>query len=360
MSPRKPSQGSADWTAAITIAAAGAVGVETLSVVILSDGGLPADLPSVPGTVRFISVGESGRNVAISALATSALPDQPPQLFARLSNYGDEDADVILDGRLNGSSVIDWAYRYTVPARGEIDIFDIELPADFDTLTTTLTLPGGSIGADFLALDNMAHTVHDRSGVGRVLLATGDNLFLRQIFRSLRGVELYEIEPGARLPQEPFDLYVLDGWVPDPLPEGDLLLVNPPVGTSFFNVGAPETAPGAGRPRPPRALRNLGAFLNGVNMLEAARWRPDRGRRRCCAPGACGRRRGEVDQRQSRFGLRRALYQHRPRAATGLWPILIAELSSAWFSPAARARPGRFGQAGAPVRGADRGTPTQR
>ena len=103
--------------------------------------------------MRFFSVGESSRNVAITALATSALPDQPPQLFARLSNYGDQDAVVILDGRLNGSSVIDWAYRYTIPARGEIDLFDIELPPDFDTLTTSLTLPSGSGEADYLALD---------------------------------------------------------------------------------------------------------------------------------------------------------------------------------------------------------------
>src|SRR5690606_10473477 len=188
----EPSSASANWHAALTLAAAGAVGVDTLNVVILSDGGLPDDLPPIPGNVQFVPVGESNRNVAITALATSALPDQPPQLFARLSNYGDRDTDVILDGRLNSSSVIDWAFRYTIPARSEIDLFDIELPPDFDTLTTTLTLPSASREADHLALDNVAHTVRDRSGVGRVLLATENNLFLRQVFRSLRGVELFE------------------------------------------------------------------------------------------------------------------------------------------------------------------------
>lgn len=329
----QPSQGSADWAAALTLAAAGGVGVETLSVVILSDGGLPADLPPVPGTVRFVSVGESGRNVAISALATSALPDQPPQLFARLSNYGDEDTEVILDGRLNGRSVIEWAYRYTVPARGAIDIYDIELPADFDTLTTTLTLPGGSAGADFLALDNTAHTVRDRSGVGRVLLATDGNLFLRQIFRSLRGVELYEIQPGARLPQEAFDLYVLDGWMPDPLPDGDLLLVNPPVGASFFNIGVPETAPGPLTATTDPRVRNLGAFLNAVNLLqmrslEAGSWATPL-LRAGSLPVAVA---GEVDQRQVAILAFDARYPNTDLVLQPAWPILIAELS-AWFSP---------------------------
>jgi len=90
----QPSDVSADWFAAMTLAAAGAVGVDELKVVIVTDGGLPADLPSVPGDVRFVSVGEESSNLAISALATSALPGRPSQLFARISNYGDTETDV--------------------------------------------------------------------------------------------------------------------------------------------------------------------------------------------------------------------------------------------------------------------------
>jgi len=329
----EPTGASADWHAALTLAAAGAVGVDTLNVVILSDGGLPDGLPPIPGKVRFVSVGESSRNVAITALATSALPDQPPQLFARLSNYGDEDAVVILDGRLNGSGVIDWAYRYTIPARGEIDLFDIELPPDFDTLTTSLTLPSGSGETDYLALDNVAYTVRDRSGVGRVLLATEDNLFLRQVFRSLRGVELFEMEPGGSLPQEPFDLYVFDGWIPDTLPDGDLLLVNPPVSTDFFAVGAPiEATERLSATADPR-VRNLGGFLNAVNLLEirplsSIVWATPL-LRVGSAPVAVA---GEVGQRQVAILAFDARYPNTDLVLQPAWPILIAELS-AWFSP---------------------------
>lgn len=329
----EPSGSSADWHAALTLAAAGAVGVDTLSVVILSDGGLPGNLPPIPGTVRYVPVGESGRNVAITALATSALPDQPPQLFARLSNYGDQDVDVILDGRLNGSSVIDWAFRYTVPANGDIDLFDIELPPDFETLTTTLTLPSASREADYLALDNVAHTVRDRSGVGRVLLAADDNLFLRQVFRSLRGVELFEIEPGSALPRDPFDLYVFDGWVPDPLPDGDLLLVNPPVSTEFYTIGAPVDATADLAATADPRVRNLGPFLNASNLLQ---YRPLE-----VGPWATPLLRigtqpvvvaGEVDGRQVAIVAFDARYPNTDLVLQPAWPILIAELS-AWFSP---------------------------
>jgi len=329
----EPSSASANWHAALTLAAAGAVGVDTLNVVILSDGGLPDDLPPIPGNVQFVPVGESSRNVAITALATSALPDQPPQLFARLSNYGDRDTDVILDGRLNSSSVIDWAFRYTIPARSEIDLFDIELPPDFDTLTTTLTLPSASREADHLALDNVAHTVRDRSGVGRVLLATENNLFLRQVFRSLRGVELFEIEPGSALPSEPFDLYVLDSWLPDPLPDGDLLLVNPPVGAAFFSIGAQvEATERLSATADPR-VRNLGGFLNAVNLLQM---RPLSGvgwatplLRVGSTPVAVA---GEIEERQVAILSFDARYPNTDLVLQPAWPILIAELS-AWFSP---------------------------
>ncbi len=142
----QPGDVSADWFAAMTLAAAGAAGVSELNVVIVSDGGLPPDLPSVPGTVRFVPVGKSGDNLAISALATSSLPGSTPQLFTRITNYGATDTDVILDVRVDSSSVIYTARRYTVPAGSYVDVFDLALPDAFDTLTAELTLPANSCG----------------------------------------------------------------------------------------------------------------------------------------------------------------------------------------------------------------------
>ena len=197
---------SADWFAAMTLAAAGAVGVDDLNIVIVTDGGLPSDLPPVPGNVRFVPVGRSSSNLAISALATSALPGRAPQLFARITNYGDMDTDVIMDIRLDGSDVIYTAHRYTVPAQAHVDISDVELPETFNTLTARLTMPGSAAVPDYLDVDNVAYAVRDRSGAGRVLLITADNLFLEQIFRSLRGVELYQITPADNLPTGSYDL----------------------------------------------------------------------------------------------------------------------------------------------------------
>lgn len=329
-----PGDAGADWLAALTLAAAGAVGVSELKVVIVSDGGLPADLPPVPGDVRYVPVGAEAGNLAISALATDSLPGRPPQLFARISNYGDQDTEVILDVRLDGSDVLYTARRYAVPARGYVDIFDIELPPDFETLAAHLTMPARAAGRDYLLADNRAYAVRDRGGAGRVLLVTGGNLFLEQIFRSLRGVELFKMAPAGALPAEPFDLVVLDGVLPADLPDADLLLINPPTGAAFFQVGAERAQVGtvAVHPADPRT-RNLAVYMETVRValfreLSGTAWATTL----ASVDGFPLVVAGEVGARQVAILPFDARYPNTDMVLQPAWPILIAELA-AWFSP---------------------------
>lgn len=330
----EPGDVSADWDAALTLAAAGAVGVDELQVVIIGDGGLPPDLPPVPGDVRFVPVGESDSNLAITALATSSLPGRDPQLFARINNYSSVDTDVIFDGRINGSEVISWAYRYTIPARGYVDIFDITLPPDFETLTAHITLPGSASLEDELALDDAAYTVRDRSGAGRVLLVTADNLFLQQVLRSLRGVTLFQITPEQGLPQQDFDLYVFDGWLPDTLPDGDLLIINPPSGAEFFDLGAPVQSPGAITARvEDERTRNVGPYLSEVDLREYRRVTgADWGAPLLYADDEPIVLAGEIDDRQVVLMPFDVRYPNTDLVLQPAWPILMAELA-AWYSP---------------------------
>ena len=64
-----PTQGSADWQAAFAVAAGAAHGSQSSTTVIVSDGGLPeSGLPALPGEVRYVPVGSTDNNVAITAL----------------------------------------------------------------------------------------------------------------------------------------------------------------------------------------------------------------------------------------------------------------------------------------------------
>lgn len=237
----QPSLASADWSAALTLAAAGAAGTEDFNIVLISDGGLgeAATLPAIPGDVELIPVGQSSNNVAITALATRALAGQPPELFAQVTNYGGQDADVVFDLRVDGELFT--AERYTVPAGGTLPIVSSALPADFGTLQAGLTIPAESAQTDALAADNRAWAVASGGSARRVLLMSPGNYFIEQVLRSLPSVELVVGDPERGLPNNPFDLYIFDRWLPPSLPDADMLIVDPPASTPLFAVGAPST-----------------------------------------------------------------------------------------------------------------------
>ena len=337
----RPGEVSADWVSAMTLAAAGAKGVDELKVVIVSDGGLPPDLPDVPGDVRFVPVGDDASNVAVSALATAAIPGMTPQLFIRLSNYGTVDTDVILDGRLNGSDTVAWARRYTVPAQGHVDIFDIELPDSFESLRTELTMPVNAAMPDHLPADNVAYTVRDRSGIGRVLLVTDDNVFLRNVFRSLRGVDLLQSTPDNYLPQDDVDLVVFDGWLPDELPAGDLLIVDPPRRTAFFGLGETVGLGPNGRLSIPLEaegdprVQHLGYYIETVGLLLELRelteidWATTLVAMNDTYPVVVT---GEIGSQQIAIMPFDVGLSNTDLVLQPAWPILVAELVS-WFSP---------------------------
>lgn len=216
----------ADWQAALSLAA-GSGDADDHTIVIISDGGLPDDagLPGVDADVRYIPVGLASDNVAIAALATRALPGQPPQLYARLTNYGPSEARVVLTLHVDGERFA--AENQVIPANSSLPIVSSALPANFETLRATLTQSVNAIAPDYLALDDAAYAVAGETRPRRVLLMTSGNLFLEQALRSLPGLEVVRATGDVSLPPN-YDLYILENRLPDVLPDGDLFLINPP------------------------------------------------------------------------------------------------------------------------------------
>jgi hypothetical protein len=239
-----PSLASADWAAALTLAAAGAAGAEDFNIVLVSDGGLgdAASLPAIPGQVQLVPVGQSGDNVAITALATRALAGQAPELFAQVTNYGSRDAEVVFDLRVDGDLFT--AERYTVAAGQSLPLVSSALPAAFSVLQAGLTIPAESSVPDALDADNHAWAVASNTSARRVLLMSPGNYFIEQVLRSLPAVDLVVGDVERGLPNNPFDLYIFDRWLPPALPNADMLFIDPPASTPLFAVGEPSTATG--------------------------------------------------------------------------------------------------------------------
>ncbi len=330
----QPSHAEADWVAALTLASADAIDKTDFNMVIIGDGGLgdASGLPGVPGEVRYIPIGRSDNNLAITALATRALPGQPPELFAQIANYGAQDADVIFDLRVDGQLFS--ADRYTIPAQTSLPIVSAALPEGFVILQAGLTLPADSAVPDFLVDDNIAWAVSSGSGLRRALLMTEGNLFLEQVLRSLPSVQAFKGDVTRPLPNQQYDLYILDGWLPTDgvLPDADLLLINPPRSTALFTLGAETEHTGD-----IQVLRNDPRMtfvdFGDVNILK---FRPvaggDWADELVTAEGGALLLAGEIDGRQVVIITFDIHDSDLPLQIT--WPVLMSNLVE-WFNPRA-------------------------
>lgn len=227
----QPTTATPNWEAALALAAGAAQGFRDGRIVIVSDGGLPADLPPLPTTPVYLPVGESGENLAISALATRAT-EAGPQLFASVANEGALDRQALFSLSLDG--LLYDSRRISVPAGGSATL-TWDLPEGTEAVVAHLSDHEG----DKLALDDVAYAVHEGGVTNRALLVTEGNLFLEQVFGVLPGVEAFKIGPDSALSAEEFDLVVFDGVpLPNPLPPTDMLIIDPPAGDSagFLNV----------------------------------------------------------------------------------------------------------------------------
>lgn len=256
LSQAAPSKGEADWQAAFALAGGAVSAGRTeadAAVVILSDGGLPEGLPPLPAEVRYVPIGISGDNLAVDALAVRPSGSNA-ELFALISNYGQNDREAVLslyaDDELIQSELI------RIPAGESENVIVSDLPDRQVNYRAQLINPvEGNQPLDVFPLDDTAFAAYHPPASRRVLLVTdsaGGNIYLEQVLASLPGISPYRSLPGEdgsiRIPEDPFDVYVFDGLLPEELPVGDYLLINPPenplfeVGGTFTNTAEIQVA----------------------------------------------------------------------------------------------------------------------
>lgn len=226
----------ADWPAAAVLAAAGAQQARQATIVILSDGGLPDDLPPLPGQVRYVMVGSSAENRAITALAV-----REDQAFIRIANMGTQPAETLVQIEVDG--LLYDARTLALEPRGSASIVLDDLPPDATILRVALA------GEDPLALDDVAWAVRVPAAQQTALLVTTGNLFLERALDLAPNLDLVTIHVSQTAtvtqivpPVTPPALTVFDGVLPTVLPEtGSLLLVDPPASTPLLTVGGTMT-----------------------------------------------------------------------------------------------------------------------
>jgi len=220
----EPDPAPAGWPAALALASGAAQGFRDARIVVVSDGGLPDDLPPLPAEAVYVPIGRAGENLALSALATRSAADGP-RLFLSVTNTGAGEQEALVSLDLNGT-LYD-SRRVAVPA-GQARNLTWNLPQETATVSARLSQQT----ADTFSLDDRAWAVHEGGVSNRALLVTPGNIFLEQAYSVLPGIETFKVSPDTDLlageEADSFDLFIFDGVaLPETRPAGDMLIINP-------------------------------------------------------------------------------------------------------------------------------------
>jgi Ca-activated chloride channel family protein len=231
------SYGEANWRAVFALANA-SITVSDHLVVLLSDGDFPEDNISLyTDQFQYRQIGSSDNNIGIDAFSISPA-GSGSELFIKIRNYGDTAKSALLsifqDDVLLQTKNIEIA-----PHKNYTEVIK-ELPVGIQTYTARLSSVAGDDLLDDYSLDNQAYIAYHPSESKKILLVSKGNFFLEQFLSVLPDTEAYKSFPGKTeqansLPNEGFSIFIYDGVFPDRLPNGNLLLINPPE-NPLFNV----------------------------------------------------------------------------------------------------------------------------
>jgi Ca-activated chloride channel family protein len=225
--------GSAAMREALFMASglAGRTADATVEAVVLTDGAVadPGELSALSLPVRFETVGRSAQNQAVAELQVAREPRQSGGLsaFARLVNYADQPLRVPV--RLLADGVVQETRQIDLPARSRAEV-SFGVPAGARRVAVALD------GQDALPADNLAEVALQAGVARRALLVSRLPDTLQRALGSIPDLEVETVSPESYAGASA-DLVVFDGVLPERLPPGHLLIVNPPAGRPYLPVG---------------------------------------------------------------------------------------------------------------------------
>ncbi len=252
--------GGSDMSQALSLAGALAARETDSEVAILSDGQVTVPTSTtIPAKIRFFPLGESANNQAIAAVTLNELAPGALTFFARVRNNGAERVVRRLVVELDGTLFN--AYDIELPP-GQDQTINVDVPASTQIAHVYLD------GTDALPSDDQAWAVRPSNDPIPVRLVTPGNRFLATVLGLMPRVAVtaYLTETAA-FTDTPM-LTVLDASLPDPLPEGNLLIIAPYRSTAYFSVTGVLDQP---VPRPSLTEEPLlrGIELGEVNILRS-------------------------------------------------------------------------------------------
>jgi hypothetical protein len=194
---------TANWSAAISLAAG--LGGDNNTVIVISDGAHADDLQLLQGQARYVPIGSSSDNVAISTFALRQTV-RGLSAFVRVNNYGKQNDEVLVSLKSDSDGALLDARTLKIPA-GQSATWTVN---NIDSAITTLRATLDQAQHNVLPVDDVAYAVNVNNTTRRALLLTRGNRFLEQALSAMPNLRTTRSITLPAASERPYDLYVLD------------------------------------------------------------------------------------------------------------------------------------------------------
>ncbi|ABU58061.1 vWA domain-containing protein [Roseiflexus castenholzii] len=240
-------------------------------IVVLTDSALPPQPARdmiVP--IEWVSIGSNVPNRAIIAFASRPWGGRL-QVYARVANYDATAFNGTLQVFSDNQVVAE--ERVAIAPNGETEV-SWTLPGGIEALRATID------GRDALPQDDVAYLSVSQGRPILALLVSNEPAALRRALAAIPGVTVVVTNPAAYADtpeRSAADLTIFDGFLPDAWPQGAILSIAPPSGSSLLNVASDTREPEPGKPLHQRGntLQGIefgGVVFGAVRIVEAPPW----------------------------------------------------------------------------------------
>ena len=206
LDPIQPTLSTANWSAAIALAAGlnSQSASNNATTIVISDGANADDLKLLQGAARYISVGTSADNIAISALSLRQTV-RGLSAFVRVSNTGTQEDSVLVS--VKADDVLIDARTLKVPPGQSASWTLNGIAAKVTTIRASIDQAAHNV----LPTDDVAFAVNVNNTARRALLLTRGNRFLEQALAALPNLRTTRAISMPAAAELTYDLYVVDG-----------------------------------------------------------------------------------------------------------------------------------------------------
>jgi hypothetical protein len=203
---------------AFRIASSAVQPYKSRAIVILSDGRFePIQTGSEQVELVYVPIGAPTRNAAVTAIEVKkpTRADDPWSVFAQLDLFSKEDVEVPVELHVNGELKGVKKVKMTANTSSAV-LFEVTKPEP-QIVEVKITLD------DDLDVDNRAWAVV-RPDRPKLLVAGPGNFFLDKALAQLRDLDAFSAEDFSKASTGDYDIVVLNGTLPESLPEGRYLI----------------------------------------------------------------------------------------------------------------------------------------